>query len=241
MCRVSPLTLAHGRDVPAVPLDAEVVGGERVDDLGGHCDLPVHRQDDVQEGGPQNAAAMIDLATRPLDTAAMDAARARQNQLVKPPGSPGRLEELAIWLAGVTGEGVHRSRPGWSSPRPITASPACPPTRARSPPRCWPRSSPAAAPSRCSPSRSAPSSCASTRASTPTPRRSTSSAAACSPAANLTKEPALSSDDVTHAIEIGRTLAEQAAGRRYHCARRRRDGHRQHHARHLPGLLAHQW
>jgi nicotinate-nucleotide--dimethylbenzimidazole phosphoribosyltransferase len=47
---------------------------------------------------------MIDLATRPLDTAAMDAARGRQGQLVKPPGSLGRLEELAIWLAGVTGE-----------------------------------------------------------------------------------------------------------------------------------------
>src|SRR3954468_14943665 len=47
---------------------------------------------------------MIDFAVRPLDTAAMDAARARQGQLVKPPGSLGRLEELAIWLAGVTGE-----------------------------------------------------------------------------------------------------------------------------------------
>jgi nicotinate-nucleotide--dimethylbenzimidazole phosphoribosyltransferase len=47
---------------------------------------------------------MIDLAVRPLDTAAMDAARARQGQLVKPPGSLGRLEELAIWLAGATGE-----------------------------------------------------------------------------------------------------------------------------------------
>src|SRR3954453_14444748 len=47
---------------------------------------------------------MIALATRPLDTAAMDQARARQGQLVKPPGSLGRLEELAIWLAGVTGD-----------------------------------------------------------------------------------------------------------------------------------------
>jgi nicotinate-nucleotide--dimethylbenzimidazole phosphoribosyltransferase len=46
---------------------------------------------------------MIDRASRPLDTAAMDAARARQDQLVKPPGSLGRLEELAIWLAGATG------------------------------------------------------------------------------------------------------------------------------------------
>jgi len=38
-----------------------------------------------------------------LDERAMAAARARQAQLVKPPGSLGRLEELAIWLAGVTG------------------------------------------------------------------------------------------------------------------------------------------
>jgi nicotinate-nucleotide--dimethylbenzimidazole phosphoribosyltransferase len=40
---------------------------------------------------------------RPLDEGAMAAARARQAQLVKPPGSLGRLEELAVWLAGVTG------------------------------------------------------------------------------------------------------------------------------------------
>ncbi len=40
---------------------------------------------------------------KPLDTAAMDAARKRQAQLAKPPGSLGRLEELAIQLAGITG------------------------------------------------------------------------------------------------------------------------------------------
>jgi nicotinate-nucleotide--dimethylbenzimidazole phosphoribosyltransferase len=40
----------------------------------------------------------------PVDVAARDAALARQAQLVKPPGSLGRLEELAVWLAGVTGE-----------------------------------------------------------------------------------------------------------------------------------------
>lgn len=40
----------------------------------------------------------------PLDTAAMQAARARQEQLTKPPGSLGRLEELAIRLAGITGQ-----------------------------------------------------------------------------------------------------------------------------------------
>src|ERR1700754_3632232 len=55
----------------------------------------------------QGSAAMNELEPfriRPLDQAAMTAARARQAQLVKPPGSLGRLEELAIWLAGVTGE-----------------------------------------------------------------------------------------------------------------------------------------
>lgn len=41
--------------------------------------------------------------TRP-DAAARDAARRRQAELVKPPGSLGRLEELAVWLAGVAGE-----------------------------------------------------------------------------------------------------------------------------------------
>ena len=51
-------------------------------------------------GGETAAAAEM----RPLDEAAMAAARERQAQLVKPPGSLGRLEELAIWLAGVTGD-----------------------------------------------------------------------------------------------------------------------------------------
>ncbi len=44
------------------------------------------------------------IEIKPLDAQAMDQARERQSQLVKPPGSLGRLEELAIWLAGVTGE-----------------------------------------------------------------------------------------------------------------------------------------
>ncbi len=38
---------------------------------------------------------------RSLDEVAMAAARSRQQALTKPPGSLGRLEELAIWLAGV--------------------------------------------------------------------------------------------------------------------------------------------
>lgn len=42
----------------------------------------------------------------PLDEDAMAAARKRQAQLAKPPGSLGRLEELSIQLAGITGQ-VH--------------------------------------------------------------------------------------------------------------------------------------
>ena len=44
----------------------------------------------------------------PVDERARAAARARQARLVKPPGSLGRLEELAVWLAGVAGD----ERPG---------------------------------------------------------------------------------------------------------------------------------
>ena len=46
------------------------------------------------------------LKIQPLDEAAMSAARERQAQLAKPPGSLGRLEELSIQLAGITGS-VH--------------------------------------------------------------------------------------------------------------------------------------
>ena len=42
----------------------------------------------------------------PLDEAAMTAARERQAQLAKPPGSLGRLEDLSIQLAGISGQ-VH--------------------------------------------------------------------------------------------------------------------------------------
>ncbi|MBY6003772.1 nicotinate-nucleotide--dimethylbenzimidazole phosphoribosyltransferase [Salipiger bermudensis] len=47
------------------------------------------------------------LALPSLDAAAADAARARQMELTKPPGSLGRLEELAVFLAGWQG----RARP----------------------------------------------------------------------------------------------------------------------------------
>jgi len=41
-----------------------------------------------------------------LDEAAMAAARTRQGMLTKPPGSLGRLEELSIQLAGITGKEI---------------------------------------------------------------------------------------------------------------------------------------
>lgn len=44
----------------------------------------------------------------PLDEAAMAAARERQAQLAKPPGSLGRLEDLSVQLAGITGN-VHNT------------------------------------------------------------------------------------------------------------------------------------
>jgi len=43
---------------------------------------------------------------QPLDEAAMAKARDRQAQLAKPPGSLGRLEDLSVQLAGITGK-VH--------------------------------------------------------------------------------------------------------------------------------------
>ena len=48
----------------------------------------------------------LDFNIQSLDEEAMAAARERQAQLAKPPGSLGRLEELSIQLAGITGK-VH--------------------------------------------------------------------------------------------------------------------------------------
>lgn len=49
---------------------------------------------------------MEQIRIAPLDETAMEQARKRQAQLAKPPGSLGRLEELSIQLAGITGR-VH--------------------------------------------------------------------------------------------------------------------------------------
>lgn len=43
---------------------------------------------------------------QPLDEDAMQSARTRQDTLTKPPGSLGRLEELSVQLAGITGQAI---------------------------------------------------------------------------------------------------------------------------------------
>lgn len=52
---------------------------------------------------PGELAARTIAALRPLDEDAMRSARAHDRQLTKPPGSLGRLDELAVLLAGITG------------------------------------------------------------------------------------------------------------------------------------------
>ena len=52
----------------------------------------------------QKALGDLILRVGGPDAAAMDDARRRQAQLAKPPGSLGRLEELSVQLAGITGK-----------------------------------------------------------------------------------------------------------------------------------------
>ena len=47
---------------------------------------------------------MIELDIKPLDSQAMAAARQRQNELLKPAGSLGELEEISIQISGITGK-----------------------------------------------------------------------------------------------------------------------------------------
>ena len=51
-----------------------------------------------------NSLSRILKQIKPLDSKALEAARARQNALTKPRGSLGRLEELSIRIAGIKGE-----------------------------------------------------------------------------------------------------------------------------------------
>ena len=47
---------------------------------------------------------MLELEIKPLDADAMTEARKRQNELLKPAGSLGGLEEISIQIAGITGK-----------------------------------------------------------------------------------------------------------------------------------------
>jgi hypothetical protein len=55
---------------------------------------------------PLGRIGEVIAAIGPLDDGAMQAARARQARLTKPPGSLGRLETLSIQLAGITGSAL---------------------------------------------------------------------------------------------------------------------------------------
>jgi nicotinate-nucleotide--dimethylbenzimidazole phosphoribosyltransferase len=50
-----------------------------------------------------NELETIIAKLEPLNAATMEAARARQEQLTKPRGALGKLEEISVWLAGVYG------------------------------------------------------------------------------------------------------------------------------------------
>ncbi|HLL87638.1 MAG TPA: nicotinate-nucleotide--dimethylbenzimidazole phosphoribosyltransferase [Thermoleophilaceae bacterium] len=52
----------------------------------------------------EDALACICAEIKPVDEDAAATARARHDQLLKPPGSLGRLEELGAWLAAVAGK-----------------------------------------------------------------------------------------------------------------------------------------
>lgn len=56
----------------------------------------------IQTGGSVKQLIDVTAQIQPLDTQAMQAARERQNQLTKPQGSLGQLEELSVRLAGIT-------------------------------------------------------------------------------------------------------------------------------------------
>lgn len=63
--------------------------------------------DPLNGDGEEQLQAIV-ASIKPLDAAAMAAARSRQSRLTKPPGALGRLEELSIWLAGVRGTSLPR-------------------------------------------------------------------------------------------------------------------------------------
>src|SRR2546421_12101732 len=66
------------------------------------CDIFERQAEKIMERVFEVAASIT-----PLDAAAMEQARARQLQLTKPPGSLGRLEEIAVQMAGMPRQPLH--------------------------------------------------------------------------------------------------------------------------------------
>jgi len=142
----------------------------------------------------------------------MDAARARQGQLVKPPGSLGRLEELAIWLAGVTGE----ERPQVRARVVVAAADHGVAAEGVSafPPEVTAQMlatflSGGGAVSNLAREVGADLVCVDAGVNAPT-EHLTVVHTGLKPSANLAVEPALSEQDVRHAIKVGRKLAAAA-------------------------------
>ena len=65
--------------------------------------LPDYDLATMLEEGTMTALAGTIARIGPLDEAALAQAREREATLTKPPGSLGRLEDLAVQLAGITG------------------------------------------------------------------------------------------------------------------------------------------
>ena len=152
------------------------------------------------------------VAIVPIDERALAAARARQDQLVKPPGSLGRLEDLACWLAAVSGTArpvvdarvvvaaaAHRGAAAAVAADPAAVSPPMRAARAPGQGAVTVLAREAGAPVVVVDAgvRDAPD--------LPGVRR-----LGLAPSANLAEEPALTPAAVDRAIDAGRTLAAEA-------------------------------
>jgi nicotinate-nucleotide--dimethylbenzimidazole phosphoribosyltransferase len=166
------------------------------------------------------SVADIQLALRPmrpLGAAAQSAARSRQQQLLKPPGSLGRLEELAIWMAAVSGD-----------PRPVVEPliviAATDHGVAAEGVSAYPQEVTAqmlsaflgggSAIAALAAHAGAPVAVVNAGVASPPPlARGEVIVTGLAPSANLAREPALSEDDLRVAIDAGRSIAEDASAR----------------------------
>src|SRR3954462_7309228 len=142
----------------------------------------------------------------------MERARERQAQLVKPPGSLGRLEELAIWLAGGTGD----PGPMVKARVVVAAADHGVATEGVSdfPPEVTAQMlaaflSGGGAVSNLARAVGAELICVDAGVNAPTDRLNVVHTG-LKPSRNLANEPALSREDVKHAIKVGRKLAATA-------------------------------